>query len=138
MGALTMRNRRFAIASIALLFSAAGALAQQAGGHAHASNGGQVQKIGKYEAELVVRGTELTLYLNDENDKPAEASSFAATALVLAKGNQQKAIELKPAGGNKLVGTGDFQFDDKVRATVTLLASGNEVGKARYSLDAKR
>ena len=80
----------------------------------------------------------MTLYLNDENDKPADAANFAATSLVLAKGNQQKSVELKPAGGNKLVGKGDFQVEDKVRATVTLVASGSELGKARYSLDAKR
>jgi len=132
-----MLRRGIAIAAIALAVGSGQALAQHAG-HAHASNGGVVQKIGKYEAELVVKGTELSLYLSDEKDKPADAAKFAATAVVLAKGNQQKSVELKPAGGNKLQGKGDFEVDDKVRATVTLSSAGSELGKARYTVDAPK
>lgn len=132
-----MLVRRIVIGSIAVAFFAGAAWAQHSG-HAHSSHGGQVQKIGKYEAELAVKGTELTLHLNDENDKPVDAAKFSATAVVLAKGNQQKSVELKAAGGNKLAGRGDFQVEDKVRATVTLLSSGSEVGKARFSVDAPK
>jgi len=130
-------RRTLAIAAALLLIGGGPAMAQHAG-HAHASNGGVVQKIGKYEAELVVKGTELSLYLLDEKDKPADATKFAATAVVLAKGNQQKSVELKPAGANKLQGKGDFEVDDKVRATVTLSAAGSELGKARYTVDAPK
>lgn len=132
-----MIRRRMALATLALTLLGGQAWAQHSG-HAHATHGGQVQKIGKFEAELVVKGTELSLYLNDEKDKPADAAKFAATAVVLAKGNQQKSVELKPAGGNKLLGKGDFEVDDKVRATVTLSAAGSELGKARFTIDAPK
>jgi hypothetical protein len=111
------------------------ALAQ---GHGHSHHGGQEVKIGKYEAELVVKGTSVTLYLNDANDKQIDSSGFSATAVILAKGNQQKTIELKPAGENKLAGAFDFQVDAKFRATVTLKSSAGEVGKGRYNLDMPR
>ena len=91
---------------------------------------GQAQKIGKYEGELVVKGTTLTLYVLDEKDQKVDALKMSATAEVLAKGNEKKTVELKPAGENKLAGTGDFVTDGKLRATVTLVAAGTEAGKA--------
>lgn len=107
--------------------------------HSHAHHGGQAQKIGRYEAELAVRGAELTLYVLDEADRPVDASRFVATAQVLASGNQQRAVELRPAGENRLAGRVEFQVDGRFRATVTLReASGGEVGRARYTLDAAR
>ena len=131
-----MRKRFIAAALGGLLL--AGMAYAQSGSHTHASHGGQVQKIGKYEAELVLKGSELTLYLNDENDKPADAARFSAVAAVLAKGNQQKSVELKPGGENKMVGKMDFPIDDKLRATVTLSSGSTELGKGRYSLDAAK
>lgn len=108
-------------------------------GHSHALHGGQAQKIGRYEAELVVRGADVTLYVLDEADRPVDASRFVATAQVLASGNQQRAVELRPAGENRLAGRVEFQVEGRFRATVTLReASGGEVGRARYTLDPAR
>jgi hypothetical protein len=127
------------LAALAMVVAVPDAANARAGhSHSHADHGGQVQKIGKYEGELVVKGGELTLYVNDENDKPANASGFAATAIVLAK-DGQKTIDLKPAGENKLAGSGEFQpADGKIRATVTLTADGRELGKGRYNIDAAK
>jgi hypothetical protein len=99
-------------------------------------NGGQQQKIGGYEAELVVKGTELTLYLTDVQEKKADANGFSASATVLAK-DGQKTVPLTPAGANKLAGKGDFVIDGKLRATVTLLRGTTEIGKGRYNMDVK-
>ena len=113
----------------------------QGSGHAHshaAPNGGQIQKIGSYEAELVVKGSDVVLYVTDENDQKVDASKLSAMAMVLAKGNEQKAVELKPAGDNKLGGRADFPVEGKFRATVTLKGGSNEIGKARYNLDPVR
>lgn len=108
-------------------------------GHTHAHHGGQAQKIGRYEAELVVRGADVTLHVLDEADRPVDASRFAASAQVLASGNQQRTVELRPAGENRLAGRVDFRVDGRFRATVTLReAGGAELGRARYSLDAAR
>jgi len=106
-------------------------------GHAHAANGGQVQSIGKFEGELVVKQGTVTLYLIDESEQKVDASKYSATAAVLAKGNETKIVELRSAGENKLAGRIDFQFDSKFRATVTLKSDSHDLGKARYNIDAK-
>jgi nitrogen fixation protein FixH len=107
--------------------------------HGHAApHGGQVKKIGSYHAELVVKGSEVALYIVNEKEEKVDASKFSATVVVLAKGNEQKAIELKPAGENKLAGAMNFDFDGKFRATATLRSAMGEIGKGRYSLDAAR
>ncbi|HEY4251544.1 MAG TPA: hypothetical protein VGM87_10100 [Roseomonas sp.] len=135
-------SRRFALAILpaAIAVAAGGALAQGSGhAHAHAQHGGQAQKIGRYEAELVVRGAEVALYVLDEADRPVDAAGLAASAQVLASGNQQRMVELRPTGGNRLAGRAEFQVDGRFRATVTLReAGGAEIGRARYTLDAAR
>ena len=106
--------------------------------HSHAApNGGQIQKIGAYETELVVRGPEVTLYIVDEKEQKVDATKLSATAVVLAKGNEQKTVELKPVGDNKLAGKADFAVEGKFRATVTLKTSTGEAGKARFNLDSR-
>lgn len=108
----------------------------QGHGHAHApANGGQVQMIGPYEAELVVKGGEMMLYVVDEKDEKVDATKFSARAVVLAKGNEQKTVELKPAKDNMLSGRADFAVDGKFRATVTLRSGSTEIGKGRYNID---
>lgn len=102
------------------------------------SNGGQLVKIGVYEGELVVKGSDVTLFVEDDKEKAADASKLSATAVVLAKGNEQKTIQLKPAGDNKLTGKVDFPVEGKFRATVTLMSGTTEIGKGRYNLDPLR
>ena len=104
--------------------------------HSHGSpNGGQVPKIGSYEVELVVKGADARLYLLDDKEQKVDASKFSASAVVLAKGNETKTLELTPAGDNMLAGKTNFAVDGKFRATVTLKTGTSEVGKGRYSLD---
>lgn len=106
--------------------------------HSHtAPNGGQIQNIGAYEGELVVKGSEVTLYVVDEKEKKVDTAPLSATATVLAKGKEQKVVEMKPAGDNKLVGKIDFPVEGKFRATVTLRGAAGEAGRARFNLDAK-
>jgi hypothetical protein len=110
----------------------------QAGGHTHSHappNGGQIQMIGTYEAELVVKGALILLYLVDDKEQKVDGSKFSATAVVLAKGNEQKTVELKPAKDNMLSGTISFPVEGKFRATVMLKSGTAEVGKGRYNLD---
>ncbi len=128
-------NRRTLMA--AALAGLIGSTAQNARAHS-ASNGGQVQQIGPYEVELVVKGADVTLFVLDSQDKKVDVAAFSATATVLAKGNEQKVIELKPAGDNKLGGKVEFAFDGKFRATVSLKTPAGEAGKGRYALDALR
>src|SRR5215204_3667546 len=123
------------ILTIGLLLAPAMAGAQ---GHGHSHRGGQEVRIGTYEVELTVASSEMTLHINDTNDQKVNAEGFTATAIVLAKGNQQKTVELAHTGDNKLVGKIDFATDKRFRATVTLRAPKGEVGKGRYNLDVTR
>lgn len=108
------------------------------GGHSHvAANGGQIQQIGVYEAELVVKGADVMLYIVDKQEKKVDAAKFSATAVVLAADNQQKTVEMSPSGENRLAGKIDFPVTGKFRATVTLKSGTVEAGKGRYSLDAR-
>lgn len=124
-----------AVLVVTTLFGPAAVLGQ-GGRHSHAApNGGQIQNIGKYEAELVVKLPDIMLYVVDEQEQKVDASKMSATLVVLAKGNVQKAVELKPASDNMLTGTADFPIEGKFRATVTLRSGSTEIGKGRYNLD---
>jgi nitrogen fixation protein FixH len=115
-----------------------GATAAWAQDHGHSHQGGQEVKIGNYQAELLVKGSDVTLFVNDAKDQKIDASGFTATAVVLAKGNQQKTVQLVPAGDNRLAGKIDFAVEGKFRATVTLKNASGDLGKGRYNLDVAR
>jgi hypothetical protein len=106
--------------------------------HSHAApNGGQLRQIGPYEVELVLRGSDVILFVVDEQEQRVDASKLSASAVVLAKGNEQKTIELAPMKDNVLSGRMDFAVDGKFRATVTLKSGAAELGKGRYNVDVK-
>jgi hypothetical protein len=130
--------KRLCTAMMFAAILAPGSALAQAVGHAHAApNGGQIQNIGAYEGELVFKGSEIMLFVVDEKEQKVEASKLSATAVVLAKGNQQKSVEMKSSGENVLTGKIDFPVEGKFRATITLKSGAAEVGKGRYNLDAK-
>jgi nitrogen fixation protein FixH len=133
-----MRFVSAAFATILILFPISG-FAQSRGGAGHPHQGGQTQIIGPYEVELVVKGSDVTLFILDDQDQKVDASRLSGSAEVLAKGNERKRIELTPAGDNKLAAKAEFPVEGKFRATVTLRnAQGGEVGKGRYNLDVIR
>ncbi|MBL6080791.1 hypothetical protein JMJ56_22510 [Belnapia sp. T18] len=119
-----------------ILVWAAGARAQGSG-HGHAHSGNEV-KIGRHEVELTVRGAEATLLVRDERDQPVDAASYSASAVVLARGNERRTLEFRPAGANRMVAPVDFPFDGKFRATVTLRGPGGDLGTGRFNLDPVR
>ena len=135
MTSLRTRIVRFALATSLVGFAPTLAVAQ---GHSHAApNGGQIQKIGSYEGELVIKGSDIILYVVDADERKVDTAPLSAVAVVLAKGNVQKTVEMKPAGENKLAGKVDFPVEGKFRATVSLRTASGEAGKARYSIDSR-
>ena len=130
-----MRRRSVAVAALIGLAAPGPSWAQGGHGHAHT---GQEQKIGRYELQLVVRGTEATLAIVDEREQPVDASGFGATGVALARGNERRTIEFRPAGGNRLAAPVDFPFDGKFRATVTLRGPAGDLGQARFNVDPAR
>ena len=67
-----------------------------------AHHGGIVQAVGETWLELVVKGDQVELYLQDDGDDMPSAEVTGKVTLVTAAGKQEFA--LKPAGGNKLEG----------------------------------
>src|SRR5262245_50765289 len=102
--------------TILAAFLTLGATLAWAQGAVHPHHGGQAVRVGKYEVELTVIGGDLTLYVLDEKDAPVDSSGWSAAAVVLARGNQQKTVEFKPAGEHKLTGKAEFPVDGKFRA----------------------
>lgn len=130
-------RHRLVTAAVLLAMAAAPAPSWAQAGHGHAHTG-QEQKIGAYEVGLVVRGGEATLAITDERDQPIDASRFSATAVALARGNERRTVEFRPAGANRLAAKVDFPFDGKFRATVTLRGPGGDLGQARFNVDPAR
>ena len=75
-----MRFVSAAFATILILFPMSG-FAQSRGGHGHPHQGGQTQMIGPYEAELVVKGSDVTLFILDDKDQKVDASRLSGTAV---------------------------------------------------------
>jgi len=109
----------------------------QGSGHGHAHSGNEV-KIGRHEVELTVRGAEATLLVRNERDQPVDSASLSASAVVLASGNERRALEFRPAGANRMVAPVDFPFYGKFRATVTLRGPSGDLGTGRFNVDPVR
>jgi hypothetical protein len=88
-------------------------------------HGGEVEDAtpGPIHIETVVKGTTVTVYLADENDKALPVTGATGTVIVLA--NQKKfSIPLAPTDAGMLTGTGSFASDPNMKALVTLTVSG--------------
>jgi hypothetical protein len=73
-------------------------------GHGHSHRGGQEVRIGIYEVELTVAGSEMTLHVNDTNDQKVNAEGFTATAVI-----SPKAISKRPWSWRMRVTTGSSE-----------------------------
>lgn len=98
-------------------------------------HGGQVKKIGPYEAELVVKGADVELYVIRDH-KPLKPTAIMAASVRLFVGNAEQVVDLSPAG-DKLVGKASSVSKGNVRAMTTLTEGGKEVGKAQYNVTAR-
>lgn len=95
-----------------------------------ASHGGVVQEAGEIYLELVVKGTDVVVYVLDEARKPVPGAQASGTATILVDGKSHK-VELKPAEGNSLRGTLPVEATGKVVATVALKVGG-KTASARF------
>ena len=95
-----------------------------------ASHGGLVQEAGEMYLELVVKGTDVTVYVLDEARKPVPGTQATGTATVLVGGKSHK-IELKAAEGNSLHGVLPVEAAGRVIATVALKVGGR-TASARF------
>ena len=95
-----------------------------------ASHGGIMQEAGEMYLELVVKGTDVTVYVLDEARKPVPGAQANGIATILVDGKSHK-VELKPAEGNSLRGILPVEASGKVVATVALKIGG-KTASARF------
>jgi hypothetical protein len=127
----------------ALSFAVLPSVAQQPKGHGHADHkhghpkpkhGGIMDDIGEYHAELLVAAGKITIFLGNHEGKDADAEGFKASVLITQGSQRQGPFELKPAGGNKLEGTGPAAAPKGARAIVTLTDKAGKSAQERYEL----
>jgi len=101
---------------------------------ARGPNGGQVQDIGAYHGEMLVKDGEITLFLFDHNDRPLPTAGASGTAILLAEGRQQTLTFAPRADGAALIATGDFRAVPGMRVVVQLvLRPGQARAQARFT-----
>jgi len=103
--------------------------------HDHAKrgpNGGEVVDAGPYHVELVVKGQELAVYVQDDKQGKVAVKEAKATATVMSSGGKTT-ITLAPAGDNLLKGTGKFEQKDDMRVLVSLTLPGKSAQQARFT-----
>ena len=89
-----------------------------------AQHGGSVaETTGEHWVELVLRGTEMTVYVSDDANKPIASARLGGKATVLVGGKSQQ-VALLPAAANSLTGKLDPGAAGKVISAVTLTVDG--------------
>jgi hypothetical protein len=127
-----MTARRTLLAALIPMLPAAAFAHLPAG--ARGPNGGQVQDVGNYHGEMLVKDGEITLFLFDHSDRPLPATGASGTAIVLAEGRQQTVAFAPRADGAALVAAGDFRAVPGMRVVVQIVARpGQARAQARFT-----
>jgi hypothetical protein len=127
-----MTTRRTLLAIVAAIAPVSALAHTPAGGRG--PNGGQVQDIGSYHGEMLVKDGEITLFLVDHNDRPVPARGASGTAIILAEGRQQTLTFAPRADGAALVAIGDFRAAPGLRVVVQVVpAAGQQRAQARFT-----
>jgi hypothetical protein len=87
---------------------------------------------GKQHWELVAKGSDLTLYVTDADEKPINVDGGSAKAQVLM-GGKTISVDFKPAGGNALRATGDFTAAKGMKVIVKTDKVGGQSFQARLA-----
>jgi hypothetical protein len=96
-----------------------------------AALGGDVQDAQGVWVELVVKASDVTVYVMTEDNKPIPAAQISGTATVLVEGKVYR-VELKPGQANSVEGKLPVAASGKVVATVALKVSGKPAS-ARFT-----
>lgn len=118
--------------SVSAQNAAPGGAHQEHGPGVKGSHGGPVQHVGDYEAELVVKGRSIVLYLTDPaTSKPVKIDGMKATIFVVQGSNRKATITLLPKDGT-------FQANAEIPggadAVVSVQLPGGKSSQARFEL----
>jgi hypothetical protein len=94
------------------------------------AHGGDVQDAQGVWVELVVKGSDVTVYVVSEDHKPISAQQISGTATVLIDGKSYK-VDLSPGEANSVQGKLPLPATGKLVATVALKVGGKSAS-ARF------
>ena len=119
------------------LFAAAALLAVPLAAGAHGPGpvpayGGQVQEVSEHWVELVVRGDQLTVYVNEQDRKPLSTKEWSGRATVLA-GGKSEVVTLTPAGENSATAKLSAPATGRITAVLQLMIDGKPA-TARFAM----
>jgi hypothetical protein len=122
---------KLATATMVLALALAPTAAFAHGERPQAALGGDVQDAQGVWVELVVKASDVTVYVMTEDNKPIPAAQISGTATVLVEGKVYR-VELKPGQANSVEGKLPVAASGKVVATVALKVSGKPAS-ARFT-----
>jgi hypothetical protein len=121
-----MKRLMFALALIAA------PLAVSAHEVAKGPNGGPVVDSAGHHVEMVAKGTELVLFLTEENDKPLASAGTKNARAIVQDGGKTATVSLQPAEPNKLVGTLAQPLGPGARVVVSATMADGHGVQARF------
>ena len=95
------------------------------------AHGGDLRLAGPFWLELVVAKGSLTLYVSNRSGAPIDASTGKGTAVIHTDGKSTR-VELKPGGGNKLVGKGRVKVKRTTVIFVTAALRGEKAHRGVF------
>ena len=95
-------------------------------GDLHPAHGGRMLEVQSQVLELVVGDGVVDLYLNDHDNRPLAVEGAEGKATLLVDGKKLD-VPLKPAGANRLSGTGPVTAAAKGTAIVSVRIDGKVI-----------
>ncbi len=95
------------------------------------AHGGQVQEAAEHWVEFVVHGDQVTVWINEQDNKPLPTSEWSGKATVLVGGKNQ-VVALIPGEGNSATGTLSAPASGRVTAVLQLTIDGKPT-QARFA-----
>jgi hypothetical protein len=116
---------------LTLLTAALLAINSASAHEAKGPHGGRVVDAGNYHLELVVRGSDVALFVTDGNEKPIAATGFKAVAILNADGKAQR-VALEAGDAAKISGKAETALPTDVKVVVQLTAPDGKIRQGQF------
>ena len=94
-------------------------------------HGGPVAHAGDYHVEMIAKGTALTIYLLDDDEKAVTTKGYKGTGIFAIDGKPVR-IEFAPDGQNKLVGQSRVPLTNSPKGTVQITTPAGKTAQAKF------
>jgi hypothetical protein len=95
-------------------------------------NGGPVVDSSGHHVEMVAKGSELVLFLTEEDDKPLASAGTKNARAIVQDGGKTATVQLQPAEPNKLVGVLAQPLGSGARVVVSATIADGHTVQARF------